>query len=1378
MTIYMQLLNQLTSLGVSVSLDGDELLVRAPPTVITAQLRNDLLEHKAEIVAFLRRFNKHEPVSLRPGQDETLLSYAQQRVWFLQQIEPESAVWNVASVLHLTGRLDVFALERAFSEIVSRHSVLRSTFNSIDGVPHVRIAPAAEWSMVKRSVDHREALQHARSVALEPMDLTAGPLFCVMLLEVNQEEHYLSLAVHHILCDGWSLGLLSSEVSALYNAFRLGLDSPLPEMKCQYADYVGWEHEASSLASQTDIDWWKQKLAGSPPPLELGSNRRRTSVPTHDGRRISVAISAKDTERLHLLARECGVTSFMLFLAAFKVLLFRYTGVEDILIGTASSYRKRREFEQLIGMFANPVVLRTGLSGNPSFRDVLGRVRETVLDAFSHDTIPFDRLIEELHPNRDAGSSPFFQVSFVYQNLPPAELTFDDVHVFREFAPIPHARYDLSVEVWTTESGVRCDFEFRNDLFSVEAIEQMQGHYVRLLRGVLEDADVKISNLAMLSELEREARLADAHGASSPYPDKPIHILFEEQARRNPGAIALIDEVRTVTYGDLNAAADTLAVELNRRGMEPGASIGILIERSVESIVAMLAILKNGGVYLVLDTEYPEERLRFLLQDAGARVVLSHQNESAKRDHWPNGFDYFEIAPCLASRSSNAVSFSAASAPTNDSPMCLLYTSGSTGVPKGVEICHRGLVRLLFSRECLSFGTNEAVLHMAPQSFDASLLEIWGPLVHGGRCVISRDRQPSLPALKTLIEKNGVRAAWLTSSLFNWIVDESPDSLVALERIYTGGEALSVTHIRRAYEVLPDVTIYNGYGPTEATVFTCLYAIPREIPYELVAIPIGKPVANTKAYVLDAYKQLVPVGIPGELYIGSGALALGYRNRPELNAEKFIPDPFTEGERLYRSGDRCAYLPDGNLDFLGRLDSQVKVRGHRIEPGEIEASIAGYPGVTACAVTPRKDVQRGDVLVAWFTGDNYLQPEAIRVALAHTLPPYMVPNLLFRVDSLPLLDSGKVNRGALSIRPLPEVSQSQAVETAGSGFKRDVVELIAQAMAELLGLQHVGNNDDFFALGGHSLLAMQLIARIEALLRRRISAALLFQTATPETIASFLREESICLPQRLLPLRTSGALQPIFFVHLLLDGSIHDYLALVRSLDPNLPIYALCPGGFDLSKKPFWSLNEIAAEYITEIKQLRPSGTYHLCGYSSAGILAFEMARQLRQSGDQVNLFLLDSFPPATISSLSIQEMFNMAGVFARSRGKRGITLRMLRRAAKGLRETMMRLVERSYKPSRQIEDQDQALVAMLNRAMNTHRSRPYPGKAILFKAQQEGRYSRFNFDGLNNWRRLVLGGIELRVIPGNHRQIMQHPSVDLLAGQLQESLEEDSPAR
>ena len=944
----------------------------------------------------------------------------------------------------------------------------------------------------------------------QPFDLEAGLPIRFTLLQLAEADHTLLVTLHHIVSDGWSVGVFYRELTSLYQAFAEGQPSPLPELSMQYADFSLWQREQlQGERLEEQLAYWQKQLSGALPVLELPTDRRRPPRQTFNGKEYRVSWPSASLEPLKSLCREENCTLFVTLLTAFKVLLARYTRQTDILVGIPVANRTRGETEAMIGFFVNTLVVRSDLSEIPPFRELLKQVRTTTLEVQRHQDLPFDKLVEVLQPERDMSRSPLVQVVFSLQNTSQAVVELPDLTIQPLDIAIESAKFDLFLALSETETGLQARLQYNTDLFDESTIARMAGHYETLLEGIASNPDQSISQLPLLTEAERRQLLLAWNETQTDYPeDQPIHCLFEAQVRQTPEAVALVLGETEITYEALNRRANQLAHHLHTLGIKSGDLVGLCLDRSFEMVVAILAILKAGAAYVPLDPAYPEKRLAFMLDDTRASVLLTEQprleqlqayqgNVVCIDTQWPVIERQPQTNPCNRVDSSGLA--------------YVMYTSGSTGTPKGVEVCHRGVVRLLFGVDYVRLDGQQTFLLLAPISFDASTFELWGALLHGGRCVVYPERLPTFGKLGELIGAHKVTTLWLNASLFNAVIDEDAAILAGVSQVLTGGEALSPTHIRRAMERLPHTQLVNGYGPTESTTFTCCYPIPRELSDHALSIPIGRPIANTQVYILDNQLNPVPIGVPGELYIGGDGLARGYLNRPELSAEKFVRHPFSENSeaRLYKTDDLVRYRPDGNIEFLGRMDHQVKLRGFRIEPGEIEAVLSAHPAVHQVVVAVRETTLGDPRLVAYVvTGNGHELPvEALHAHLNQRLPEYMAPSAFVYLDALPLTPSGKFDRNAL---PAPDQEQAY-LQDAYTAPRTPVEEILTEVWAELLGLQQVGIQDDFFALGGHSLLATQLISRLETAVGVTLPLSRIFEA---RTVADLALEITECLTQQ------------------------------------------------------------------------------------------------------------------------------------------------------------------------------------------------------------------------------------------------------------------------
>ncbi|MBV9111152.1 MAG: amino acid adenylation domain-containing protein, partial [Gemmatimonadetes bacterium] len=920
-------------------------------------------------------------------------SFAQERLWFLSRLQPLGAVYNLPEAIRLAGALDAAALERALGEVVRRHEALRTTFAEQDGAPVQVIAPFAGFALPAEDLsaldpDERESVVRERAAddAARPFDLAEGPLFRAALLRLAADEHVLLLCLHHIVSDGWSRGVLFRETAALYSAFAAGGESPLAEPELRYADHAARQRqrlEGDGAARQ--LAWWRERLSGAPALLELPADRPRPAVQSYRGAVERLALEPELAGRLATVARGEDATLFMALLAAFQALLAKYTGSRDVVCGTPIAGRSGTRVEGLIGFFVNTLAVRTDLSGDPDFRALLGRVRQGMLGAYAHGEVPFERVVDELRPDRSLAWSPLVQAMFVVDENEPG-LELPGIRAERIEADTGTTKFDLTLRASIGAGRFVLEAEFATDLFERATIRRLLGHFRRVLEQAAERPALRLSEMEMMDAAERALVLDALNRTAADYPRVPIDALFREQAARTPDAVAAVLGDEAVTYAELDDRSNRLARHLRRLGVGHEARVGICLERGVEMVVAILAALKAGGAYVPLDPGYPAGRLAFMLADSGVAVLVTEETPASALS-LPADLPVVRVdadAAAIAAESPEAVESGAGPR----SLAYVIYTSGSTGTPKGVAVEHRSVVRLVRGANYADLGPDEVILQAAPVSFDASTLEIWGALLNGGRMVMVPGATPSLEELGRAIVHHGVTTMWLTAGLFQAMVEERAGDLRGVRQLLAGGDVLPVEAVRRLRERAPGCRVINGYGPTENTTFTCCYPVPPG--WSGASVPIGFPVSNTRVYVLDEALRPVPVGIAGELYAAGHGVARGYLNRPELTDERFVPDPFSAepGARMYRTGDRVRLRADGAVEYLGRLDEQVKVRGFRIELGEVESALACHPAVAECAVAALADGAAGKRLVAYVVGAA--DAHALRAHLKLSLPDYMV----------------------------------------------------------------------------------------------------------------------------------------------------------------------------------------------------------------------------------------------------------------------------------------------------------------------------------------------------------------------------------------------------
>ena len=1040
-------------------------------------------------------------------------SFAQQRLWFLDQLEPGNPAYNMPAAFRLVGPLDVAALEQSFNEIVRRHETLRTTFSVREGQPVQVIDPTS--TLVLLVVDLRGLPESERKTevsrlsaeeAKRPFDLAKGPLLRSTLLRLGAEEHVLLLTMHHIVSDGWSMGILFRELSSLYGAFSVGKPSPLPALPIQYADFAVWQRQwLQGEALKEQLSYWKNQLDGVPPVLKLPTDHPRPPVQTYRGGNRSLALSKNLVEALTKLSRREGVTLFMTMLASFNALLQRYTGQDDIAVGSPIAGRNNEQIEGLIGFFVNTLVLRTDLSGNPTFRELLARVRKVSLDAYAHQDLPFDKLVEEIQPERDLSRTPLFQVFFNMYSAKDQPFCLHGLTVEQVSRFEPESKFDFTLYVREKDPEIYLNLVYNADLFHADTASRILGHFHTLLRAVAANPERRLSDLPLLTRTERQQLLVGWNSTKRDYPkDHCIHQLFEAQVERTPDAVAVVFEERQLTYRELNRRANQVAHYLRKSGVGPEVLVGLCLERSLEMVVGLLGILKAGGAYVPLDPEYPKARLAYMLAQTEIDFLLTNERLLQTLAEFKGRAVCLDRDGGLFEREQE---HNPDTAIEPDNLAYVIYTSGSTGKPKGVLSCHRGVANYFsYLGETYSLSSVDRVLQIPSLSFDASVRDLIGPLTAGAQVVIVNDCDAKDPAaLLSIIKEHGVTCILsIVPTLFNELLEagHGRDPLYdSLRLILVSGEALAVSSCRKARQMFGDRTwIVNQYGPTESTL-TCSYHRVVEADNDRGIAPLGRAIPNARIYILDSYLNPVPIGISGELHIGGIGLARGYLNSPDLTADRFIPDPFSgdPGARLYKTGDLARYLTDGKIEFLGRMDHQVKVRGFRIELGEIEVVLTQHPAVRQAVAVVRKDVPGDNRLVAYVVPSIEQTPtrNELRNFLKSKLPEYMVPSAFVVLDSLPLTPNRKVDRRAL---PIPDGSRPEP-EGGFVAPRTPVEETLAGIWAEVLGVERVGANDNFFELGGHSLLATQVMSRVRSAFEVEIPLRSVFESPTVAGLA-------------------------------------------------------------------------------------------------------------------------------------------------------------------------------------------------------------------------------------------------------------------------------------
>ena len=1250
-------------------------------------------------------------------------SSAQARFWFIDRMDPARATYAMPFVLRLQGAIDLDALASAIRAVVRRHDAFRTTF-TVDNGELVQIVSTADDFHLDVRVG---PMSDPAELLSDPFDLEQGPLFRATVVVTSPDACVLAVAMHHIVSDGWSLGIFLREMLALYASHRAGKPSDLPELAIQYGDYAVWQHEwLNGPAARAQCIYWRERLEGAP-ALELASDHPRLPIPSFRGATHEFELPRDIVRKLERLSNEHGATPFMTLLAAWKALVHRYGGQTDLTVGTPVAGRHRPELEPIIGLFVNTLALRTSLAGNPTFRELLERVRDTAVGALAHQEFPFDRVVQELNPERDSSRTPIFQTLFAFQTAPLGSLACPGMSITPLSISMGTSKFDISLILEPIESGLHATLEYSTDLFERSTIERMANGFRSLVQSVLDEPHRRLSEIPILSNAERETILRTWNATRRPFPrERCIHEFVEDWARNTPDATAIVCEWESLSYAELNRRADELARRLRAGGARPERLIGLCLPRSPALIIAMLAVLKAGAGYVPIDPEYPRERIRQMSDDAefGLLVTGSHSREKLTSVHAP--------VLCIDEPFVETVDESdtgTRSAACPDDVAYVLYTSGSTGVPKGVVIPHRCVVHLVFGT-CANIGMRDVVSQISTPSFDLAAYEIWGALTQGAKLVIvSHDTALDPALLAAEIVRHGITVLCLTTSLFHLIAHEAPHAFRHLQYVVFGGEAADATRVQRVLGAHPPRYLVNGYGPTECTTFSSVFTM-RGTCADL-PIPIGKPISNTRYYVLDAEGSPVPMGVHGELFIAGEGVARGYWRRPDLTAERFVPDPFSDvpGARMYRTGDIVRYRSDGNVEFVGRKDEQVKLRGHRIEPNEIAACLAKHPRVKGAVVVTNDTVIPGELaLVAYAAVLPEVDAAMLRLYVTEALPAYMVPAAFVCVDEFPLTSNGKIDRRRLpppAIGPLPKARMAHAPLSATEA------SLVA-IWRQLLGKENIGPDDGFFELGGHSLLAARMCARIHETMHVHLPLRSVFEASTLRDLAARLdaaASDELAAPARHAPesdlvLLSAGTRNSasLFCVHAI-GGGVGMYLPFAANVTPELSCFGLG------TSRPEGDLAQLAARHVATIQRSDPKGPYHLLGWSMGAVIAFEMARQLSRAGQAVSsLILVD---PAAI-------------------GAEDVAID---------REALLLLMAREYGDSTnpetkagEMSDETRQRLAICEgnlRALRSYRGGVYEGRAQLLWASNRDEGAK------PPWRARVASYDE-RVLPGDHYAILQ----------------------
>lgn len=1331
-----------------------------------------------------RKPDARPTIPVRPSGEPIPLSFAQQQVWLHAQMAGDIPIYNVAITVYRSGTLDPRVLERCIVEIQRRHEIWRTCFETVGGEPVQIVQPApdrfpmeiADVRRLQPAERGAEAKRLAEESAQRPFDVKTGPLLRAVLVRFDEGEYRLYLTFHHLIFDAVSAyRVFMPELTALYEAFSAGRPSPLPEPGLQYRDFAYWEQKTLVEKGWADqLAFWREKLSGELPTLSWPGCRPRPARETYRGDVARFAFDAAAVGALRAFCRRESVSSYMTLLASFAALLHRYNAQEDIVIGGVSAGRRWPEVGELLGDFVNPLALRIDLSGNPSFRELTRRARTVVLDALANEQVPLQEVVSSLQSCSDPSRNSIFQV--IVSQQPQMRSVSPGWNLTTEEVSNGGAKLDLMIVIDERPDEILLVTTYNTDLLDLPTVTRMVQHWRKLLLGGLASPDSNISELPLLTAGERKQLLIDWNFTSIDYAKETyLHGLLEAQAAKTPDSIAAESWNDRLSYRELNARANQLAHYLQKLGVGPEILVGVCMERSLEMLVAVLGTLKAGGAYVPLDPSFPQDRLAYMVEDSRMSLLITHREADKNLSVRPGVVvrldrDWREISK------QSADNVPVPNARTQDLAY-VLYTSGSTGKPKGVEIPHSALANFVLSMQREpGFSATDVLLAVSSLSFDIAGLELYLPIVSGGTLVIaSREDARDPTRLMTRMRECHCNVMQATPATWQALIDAGWRGSPNL-RVLCGGESLSRPLAQQLLTRCGE--LWNMYGPTETTIWSAIHrVISADGP-----IPCGRQIANTQFFVLDGQRNPVPVGVVGELYIGGAGLARGYLRRPKLTQERFVASPFEPNVRLYRTGDLSRWLPDGSLECLGRLDSQVKIRGFRIELGEIEAVLRRHEGVSQCAIISREQRPNDKVLVA------YVEPKPgcvadineLRTCLKKELPDYMVPSAIVLMDKLPLTPNGKIDRKALP-DPAKGIQEQREVVPPQVPLER----ALARIWARILTVKEVGRNDNFFELGGHSLAAVRMLAEVHKLTGKMLPLATLFEASTVEALAGLIQRKGWTpLWSSLVPIQPLGSKTPLFLVHGA-EGNVLLYRNLARHLGPDQPVYGLQSQGLNGDGRLNITIEDMASQYLKEIVVAQPHGPYLLGGYCLGGVIALEIAQQLKAAGEKVALVvMLDTYNEGATSHsgwflkrpvhLFQNLWFHIANVISlqwkdRSkflRGKADVELSRLR-----IRLNAGGYILRRAVGAKTRQNYPHLFIKKINdEAALRYRPKPYVGRVAVIRPK--GHFLGFADTSLG-WSEVVSDGLEVHELPVSPKGMLVEPFCRRLAETLNLCLQE-----
>jgi amino acid adenylation domain-containing protein len=1358
-----ELLDSLAKQGVVFWGEGSRLRYRASSGTLTETIRVQLASQKDAVLGVWRE---------RAGQ--RIVSYpathAQRASWFLYQSKPESGSYNIVFSAHVRSAIDLAALRRSFQALVDRHPSLRTTFSDeADGL----IQQIHGWMPVCFRTHDRSGIElpvlreEIYKASQAPFDLRSGPLMRIDIFNRSTHDHVLLVTVHHVAADGWSMFLLLDDLRQLYPAECNGGGAYPPRPACDILQHARWQ--TAMLAGpegEGHEAYWLSQLGGVHVPLNLPTDRPRSVSFSEHGASLPIDLRIDLSDAVRALAARQGATPFMVLLAAYQILLHRYTGQHEVIVGSPVYGRDRQEFADVVGLLINMIPLRATFNDDPTLEEVLARVRQGVVEGIQHQDYPFPLLVEKLRPNRDFSRTPVFQTVFNLQKYPQvagleAFLGHAGSEERAEFGglvlepfPIPQqeGQEELSIGLTEKNGSYQGTMKYDPDLFDASTMRRFLSHYSTLLRSIVRSPESRVSELRLLEGTEREWLVTGLNESDREYPrERTVVDLAREQAARRPEANAVSFESETLTYSELDIRSTRLARHIRSLGVGPESLVGVCLERGLEMVTGVLAVLKAGAAYVPLAPAFPAERLRYMAEDSGAKILITQR---ALSERLFSGLDlecvHLDEAQAQIDQQSSE-SLPPIAGPANRA--YVLYTSGSTGRPKGVEIEHRALTNFLCSmaREP-GLSQNDVLLAVTTLGFDIAGLELFLPLITGARIELaSRETAMDGVALGRALGNSGATLMQATPATWRMLFDSGWQGDRRL-KVLCGGEAMDRELAARL--VSSCASVWNMYGPTETTIWSSLARIESD------EVTIGRPIANTRMYVLDRHREPVPRGVVGELWIAGDGVARGYLNRPELTAERFVADPFRPGERMYRTGDLARHLADGRLECLGRVDNQVKIRGYRIELGEIEAVLHSHPHLQGSVVAARSENGTEARLIAYVVAGTAKRPsiEELRTHLRAHLPDYMIPSGFVFLDAIPLAPNGKVDRNAL-----PSVELSPADANPGYVRPRDRIEqIVADAWSEVLGIEKVGIFDHFFELGGHSLSATRLIARLKSAFQMDLPLSSIFIEPTVAGLSKRILYHDLTGRyhytgetrrwNRLIPAQPRGSRPPLFLVagYADEDATLRLLSRLIPHLSLNQPVYGLQARWVDGVSQPYSSAKEAALEFLSDVRGVQPKGPYMLGGDCVGGIIALAMAEELLRLGEEVRLLaLLDTYRPSYFLSISFDLVYwwrrvkHVAGVLGQLICKRG-----------GERAELFRDLVRRKFGGDQAKTQEELTSLRVRhsmtdyaRTMYRYRPKKYPGRITLIVNEHQYRSNK----SMGNWSRIVSGGLEVYSTPGEH---------------------------